>query len=421
MLANWIREVTATTGTGAMTLGGPPAGFVAFATRFANGAVVPYAIEDGANREVGIGTYDTGVLTRATKLEKLEGGTWSANPATGISLSGAAIVTCANDANLTPYLHPVLRELRPGKVRILEPTGSNDHLRINAATDGFVGRVVLAPGNWAIAGTVYMRPYCYLEGCGINATILTPVGTITMFGFDSSAQGYSANQQSWGMKNCTLYGYGNGSVAIDTKMGSYAMQDVVLDRLYFDGFGNGLSSSSDAVVEIRDPWGLRVDNCIIEQSGERPALKIAANGASVSGAMVSRCKLKNNGGDNLLVSGCESAIISGCEFYSNKASAKNLQLSGGKLNVVRGCVFEYGQGDGIHLTSSSQGNAIHACTLIGDGTTSQYGIRMETGSSANNVVGCTVLNYSVANLTDGNATGSNRWVAVYSGFEFIDA
>ena len=106
MIANWVRQLTTTTGTGAITLGTTPAGYVPFSARFANGALVQYAISDGNNREVGIGTYNAGVLTRTTKLEKLDGGTWSANPGTGISLSGNAIVTCTNDANFTPYLHP---------------------------------------------------------------------------------------------------------------------------------------------------------------------------------------------------------------------------------------------------------------------------------------------------------------------------
>ena len=311
-------------------------------------------------------------------------------------------------------------ELMSGQVRILRPTGVNDHLRINTATLGYVGTVILGPGNWAIAGTVYMRPYCYIECAGINATYLTPVGTVTMFGFDSTAQGYSANQQSWGIKDCTFYGYNNGSVAIDTKMATYAMQDVVIERCYFDGFGDGLGSSSTPVVDIKDPWGLRFENCIIEQTGPRPAMKITGNGASVNGSMVSRLKCKNNAGDGLALIGCESVLIDSCEFYGNTAGTKNLQLSGGKLNIVRGCAFEYGAADGIRLLNSSQGNTIHACTLIGNVSTSQYGIYADTGSSANSIVGCTVLNYSTANLTDNNAAGSNRWVAVYNGTSFVD-
>lgn len=421
MLANWIRETTATTGTGAITLGGAPSGYITFGTRFANGSLVQYTIVDGNNRECGIGTYSSGVLTRTTKLEKLDGGTYSSNPGTGISLSGSAVVMCTGDASFLPYLHPTTQELRPGKVRILTPTGTNDHARINAATDGFVGRVILAPGSWAIAGTVYMRPYCYIEGCGINATILTPVGTVTMFGFDSSAQGYGANKQSWGLKDCTLYGYSNASKAIDTKMSTYSMQDCVIERVYFDGFGNGLGSSSTPVVDIKDPWGLRFNKNIIEQTGPRPAMKITANGASVNGAMVTQLKCKNNAGDGLALIDCESCEILQSEFYGLTAGTQNLRLSGGKLNILSMLAFEYGAADALRLTNSSQGNTIHAITAIGNGSTSQYGIWAETGSSANSFVGATVLNYVTAVLKDDNATGSNRWVGVYNGAVFVDA
>jgi len=304
--------------------------------------------------------------------------------------------------------------------KVIYPTGSNDHTRINAATTGYVGTVILGPGNWAIAGTVYMRPYCYIECSGINATYLTPVGTVTMFGFDSTAQDYSANQQSWGIKDCTFYGYNNGSVAIDTKMSTYAMQDVVIERCYFDGFGNGLGASASAVVDIKDPWGLRFDNCIIEQTGDRPAMKVTANGASVNGGMITRLKCKNNAGDGLLLTECESTMVMQSEFYGNTATRKNLVLSGGKLNILQGLTFEYGAADGIRLQDSAQGNTLTGITLIGNGTTSKYGIYADTGSSANSTIGFTVLNYSTNNLVDNNALGSNRWIG-YSDNAFVDA
>lgn len=420
MLANWIKETTATTGTGPVTLGGALTGHITFGTRFANGAFAQYTLIDGANKECGIGTYNAGVISRTTILEKLEGGVYTASPATGINLSGSAIVMCASDASFLPYLNPATQEMRPGNVRVLTPTGTNDHVRINNASAGFVGKVVLAPGNWAIAGTVYMRPYCYIEGSGINATILTPVGTITMFGFDSTAQSYGANQQSWGLKECTLYGYGNASKAIDTKMSTYSMQDVVIERVYFDGFGDGLGSSSEAVVDIKDPWGLRFNKNIIEQTGPRPAMKVTANGASVNGAMITQLKCKNNAGDGLILTDCESCEVTQSEFYGLTAGTQNLRLSGGKLNLLSVLAFEYGAADAIRLVNSSQGNILQTITAIGNGSTSQRGIFMDTGSSANSTIGATVLNYSVANFTDNNAPGSNRWIA-YDGTSFVNA
>ncbi len=422
MLANWIKETSSTTGTGAITLAGAVTGYTTFGAHFTDGASVQYALSNGANREAGIGTYSAGVLTRTTVLETLVAGTYSASSPSAITLAGTTIITCAADANVMPTVHPVTHETRPGKIRVIEPTGTNDHTRINAATDGFVGRVILAPGNWQIAGTVYLRPYVWIEGCGRNATILTPSGSgVTMFGFDSTSQSFSANKQGCGIHDCTFYGYGSNAIAINTKMSTYSMQDVSVERVYFDGFSNGIGSSSDPVVKIGDPWGLRFFNNIIEQTGDRPAILVAANGGSVNGAMISHCKIKNNGGPNLQVSGCDSSMIMSNEFYTNKASAANLQIDAGKLNMLIGNTFEYGAGYGILLSSATVGNTLVGNTCIGDGSTSQYGIVLEAGSVSNTVIGCLALNYTSANLFDDNAAGSNRWVSVYNGSGWTDA
>jgi hypothetical protein len=51
-----VKDTTTTTGTGNLTLAGAPLpGFVAFATPFATSEIVPYAIEGGAEWEVGEG------------------------------------------------------------------------------------------------------------------------------------------------------------------------------------------------------------------------------------------------------------------------------------------------------------------------------------------------------------------------------
>jgi len=94
VLKDRVRMTTATTGTGAVTLGAAVANaakgyYRTFAAAgVANGDTVPYLIEDGANWETGIGTYATSgtVLTRTTVINN------SAGTTSPISLSGSAEV-----------------------------------------------------------------------------------------------------------------------------------------------------------------------------------------------------------------------------------------------------------------------------------------------------------------------------------------
>src|SRR3979409_2301963 len=86
-LYNLARMTTATTGTGTITLGAAVSGFLSFAgAGVANGEVVAYGIKDGANSEVGTGTYTSSGTTLTRNV------TTSTNGNSAISLSGAAEV-----------------------------------------------------------------------------------------------------------------------------------------------------------------------------------------------------------------------------------------------------------------------------------------------------------------------------------------
>lgn len=89
-VGNWVGETTSTVGQGAILLGGAISGFTTFAsigeTQFW------YAIIDGNNREAGIGSLSSGVLTRMTIHSNLIEGVYASNPASALSLSGSAEV-----------------------------------------------------------------------------------------------------------------------------------------------------------------------------------------------------------------------------------------------------------------------------------------------------------------------------------------
>lgn len=87
-LFNLARMTTATTGTGTVTLGSAVSSYLTFANAgVQNGDVVTYVIEEGANREIGRGTYTSSgtTLSRDTVLNSTNGGA-------KINLAGAATV-----------------------------------------------------------------------------------------------------------------------------------------------------------------------------------------------------------------------------------------------------------------------------------------------------------------------------------------
>ena len=96
-LFNRAKMTTATTGSGTVTLGSASNGFQTFAAAgVSNGDVVQYVIEEGANFEIGTGTYSSSgtSLTRSP--------TESSNSDNAITLAGQATVSItavADDLN----------------------------------------------------------------------------------------------------------------------------------------------------------------------------------------------------------------------------------------------------------------------------------------------------------------------------------
>jgi hypothetical protein len=89
---NLVKATSATTGTGTLTLS-PMTGWAAFSDAYANGDVVPYAIENGDNKEVGLGTVGAGsTLARTTVLATLVSGTYDDTSPVAITLAGNSTV-----------------------------------------------------------------------------------------------------------------------------------------------------------------------------------------------------------------------------------------------------------------------------------------------------------------------------------------
>jgi hypothetical protein len=102
-LFNLARVTTPTTGTGTIALGPAVSGYLAFSTAgVVDGDVVVYGIKDGANSEVGFGTYTAAGTTLTRNV------TSSTNANAAISLSGSAevFITARAQDFLTQPLKP---------------------------------------------------------------------------------------------------------------------------------------------------------------------------------------------------------------------------------------------------------------------------------------------------------------------------
>ena len=102
VINNRVRELTSTTGTGAVTLGGAVGGFQTFAAGIGNSNTTYYAISINSESEweVGLGTLngDSSTLTRTTVLE-------SSNSDSAVDFSaGSKEVFCTLPAEKAVYL-----------------------------------------------------------------------------------------------------------------------------------------------------------------------------------------------------------------------------------------------------------------------------------------------------------------------------
>lgn len=92
VIADRVQETTVTAGTGTLTLAGAVTGYQSFSV-IGNGNTTYYALTNGANWEIGVGTYSTTgpTLARTTILS-------SSNAGSPITLSGTSTVFCTYPA-----------------------------------------------------------------------------------------------------------------------------------------------------------------------------------------------------------------------------------------------------------------------------------------------------------------------------------
>lgn len=107
IIADRVKEITTTTGTGTVTLAGAVVGSRTFASEMSNADTCYYCIDDSnGNWEIGIGTYSSSTLARTAILESSNSGSlvdfpsgdkavFLTNPSTNIPLQVSSTFTPA--------------------------------------------------------------------------------------------------------------------------------------------------------------------------------------------------------------------------------------------------------------------------------------------------------------------------------------
>ena len=245
-LANRVKVVTTTTGSGTITLSNPLDGFQSFADAgVSNGAIVRYTIEEGDNWEIGSGTYNlsSNTLTRIL-LESSSGSL--------LNLTGSAtvfITVAAEDIQLVlsegSFVNGDKTKLDGIEAGATADQTASEILTALLTVDGTSSGLDadLLDGNEATAFYLASNPSGYTTNTGtvtsvaasmptgftISGTPITSSGTLTV-AYDTGYQGYTSTEAT------KLSGIEAGATADQTA------SEILTALLTVDGSGSSLDA-----------------------------------------------------------------------------------------------------------------------------------------------------------------------------------
>jgi len=290
VIADRVQETTTTTGTGTLTLGGAVAGYQSFAA-IGNGNTTYYAITDGTNWEVGIGTYTLSgtTLARTTVLASSNSGSAVSFGAGTKQVFGTlpAEKAVTIDSLASP---PAIGGTTPaaGKFSSLITTGN---LGVGATPSyGTSGQVLLSAGSGAPPAWVSLptfNAYCSGGTALSNASYTKVSFSTTNFNPDSA----------WSTTNNQVYFPITGYVQFNcnlvyTSTGSISQVVLALYKngaalTYFTSYATQLANSiSLSTIEYATPSDYFEIFCYVSGSG---SLAVQAGQQSrFSAAMIRR-------------------------------------------------------------------------------------------------------------------------------------
>jgi hypothetical protein len=159
ILKDRVKETTTTSGTGTVTLAGVTSGFQSFSV-VGDGNTTYYAIENGNNWEVGVGTYTASgtTLSRDTILE-------SSNAGSAISLSGTSTVFCT---------YPAERSVNTEDIGVSIEAYDADTAKYDDTTANFTGTLQNGGSNVVVDTDIGSTVEAYNSNlAGINQALTT--------------------------------------------------------------------------------------------------------------------------------------------------------------------------------------------------------------------------------------------------------
>ena len=330
---------------------------------------IPVSFSGGLNWESGYATFDhdSNSLTIESISESSAGGT-----AVSISAGSNVIVTILADI---PFANRFT----------LRPRGFADDIIAREAYADLTaqggGKLVLEPGEFVCTGTCPMYPGIWTEGSGTGVTnVIVDAGlpAFALFSFDSSVTGHTSNQQGWGMSRLSVSGNDAhiGTQFLDSKVGAWAMQQTKLDGVDISGFGIGDLTAQAPLINIGDPQGCYIHECIIKDIGNRSVIKASANGLSKTGFSLWTNDIAKHQGTGVELIGLEVPRVTFNTLEVDSATGYGLKLTDCNSSNVSINQFNGLKGTSLAVLGTSTSNQLLGNIGAGSGEASTVGVRI---------------------------------------------